>query len=77
MHINKNIKPGAVIKAGDVMGKSGNSGTRESTVGLKGGAHLHLEMILQKGEQEIYLGKDVPNPQLYAMLRRIFYKSNP
>jgi hypothetical protein len=46
-------------------------------VGLKDGAHLHWEMILQKGEQEIYLGKDVPNPQLYAMLRRIFYKSNP
>ena len=76
-HINKNIKPGAVIKAGNVMGKSGNSGTRESTVGLKDGAHLHWEMILQKGEQEIYLGKDVPNPQLYAMLRRIFYKANP
>ena len=76
-HIEKNIIPGAVIKAGDVIGKSGNSGTRESTVGLKAGAHLHWEMILQKGKQEIYLGKDVPNPQLYAMLRRIFYKANP
>jgi murein DD-endopeptidase MepM/ murein hydrolase activator NlpD len=76
-HIDKNIIPGAVIKAGDVIGKSGNSGTRESTVGLKAGAHLHWEMILQKGKQEIYLGKDVPNPQLYAMLRRIFYKANP
>ena len=76
-HIDKNIIPGAVIKAGDVIGKSGNSGTRESTVGLKAGAHLHWEMILQKGKQEIYLGKDVPNPQLYAMLRRIFYKENP
>jgi murein DD-endopeptidase MepM/ murein hydrolase activator NlpD len=76
-HIDKNIKPGAVIKAGDVMGQSGNSGTRESTVGLKDGAHLHWEMILQKGKQEIYLGKDVPNPQLYAMLRRIFYKEKP
>jgi murein DD-endopeptidase MepM/ murein hydrolase activator NlpD len=76
-HINKNIIPGAVIKVGDVIGKSGNSGTRESTVGIKAGAHLHWEMILQKGKQEIYLGKDVPNPQLYAMLRRIFYKENP
>jgi murein DD-endopeptidase MepM/ murein hydrolase activator NlpD len=76
-HIDKNIIPGAVIKAGDVIGKSGNSGTRESTVGIKAGAHLHWEMILQKGKQEIYLGKDVPNPQLYAMLRRIFYKENP
>mgnify|MGYP001164193049 CR=1 FL=1 len=75
-HINKNIKPGTIIKAGDVIGNSGNSGTRESTLGLKSGAHLHWEMILQKGKQEIYLGKDVPNPQLYAMLRRIFYKAS-
>ena len=75
-HIDKNITPGAVVKAGDVIGKSGNSGTRESTVGLKAGAHLHWEMILQKGNQEIYLGKDMPNPQLYAMLRRIFYKAS-
>jgi len=75
-HIDKNITPGAIVKAGNVIGKSGNSGTRESTVGLKAGAHLHWEMILQKGNQEIYLGKDVPNPQLYAMLRRIFYKAS-
>jgi len=55
------------------MGKTGNSGIRESTLGSRAGAHLHWEMILQKDEQEIYLGKDVSNPDLYEMLNRIFY----
>jgi murein DD-endopeptidase MepM/ murein hydrolase activator NlpD len=72
-HINENIKPGTKIKMGDVMGKTGNSGIRESTLGSRAGAHLHWEMILQKDEQEIYLGKDVSNPDLYEMLNRIFY----
>ncbi len=71
-HINENIKPGYKVKMGDVMGKSGNSGIRESTLGSRAGAHLHWEMILQKDEQEIYLGKDVSNPDLYNMLNRIF-----
>ncbi len=45
---------------------------RESTLGSKAGSHLHWEMILQNGENEIYLGKDVPNPELYNMLIKIF-----
>ena len=64
--------PGAVIKRGELMGKSGNTGMRESTIGSRSGSHLHWEMILQKGKEEIYLGKDMPNPELYDMLLRIF-----
>ena len=45
---------------------------RESTIGSKAGSHLHWEMILQKDREEIYLGKDVPNPELYEMLKNIF-----
>ena len=45
---------------------------RESTIGSKAGSHLHWEMILQKGEKEIYLGKGMSNPELYDMLFRIF-----
>ena len=29
-------------------------------------------MILQKGKQEIYLGQDLKNPDLYDMLTEIF-----
>ena len=71
-HIEKEIIPGAVVKRGELLGKSGNTGMRESTIGSKAGSHLHWEMILQKGEQEIYLGKGMPNPELYDMLFRIF-----
>jgi len=34
-------------------------------------------MILQKGNKEIYLGKDVPNPDLYDMLYDIFNPTVP
>ena len=71
-HIEKEIVPGAIIKRGELLGKSGNTGMRESTVGSKAGSHLHWEMILQRGEQEIYLGKGMSNPELYDMLFRIF-----
>ena len=71
-HIENEVVPGAMIKRGELMGKSGNTGMRESTIGSRSGSHLHWEMILQKGKEEIYLGKDMPNPELYDMLLRIF-----
>ena len=71
-HIEKDVAPGAVIKKGEILGKSGNTGMRESTIGSKSGSHLHWEMILQKDEKEIYLGKGMSNPELYNMLYRIF-----
>ena len=70
--IEKGIKAGKKIKQGELLGKSGNTGMRESTIGSKAGSHLHWEMILQNGENEIYLGKDIPNPELYNMLIKIF-----
>ena len=74
-HIENLIKPGYKISAGEVIGKSGNTGMRESTIGSKAGSHLHWELILQKDDEEIYLGRNMPNPELYHMLNRIFKKS--
>ena len=71
-HINSDIKPGRFIEAGEIFAKSGNSGMKESTLGSKSGAHLHWEMILQKGKEEVYLGKGIPNPELYELLKRVF-----
>ena len=71
-HIDKKIKPGYVMKSGEFMGKSGNTGMRESTLGSKSGSHLHWEMILQRDKDEIYLGKNLKNPELYEMLKKIF-----
>ena len=71
-HIEESVIPGAVIKEGELLGKSGNTGMKESTIGSKSGSHLHWEMILQRNEKEIYLGKGMSNPELYHMLKRIF-----
>ena len=75
-NIKNHIKPGYIITQGELIGESGNTGMRESTLGSKAGSHLHWEMILQKEEkkEEIYLGKNVPNPELYYMLSTIFQK---
>ena len=75
--IDTSITTGAFLKAGQNIGKSGNTGTRESTLGTKKESHLHWEMILQKGNKEIYLGKDVPNPDLYDMLDDVFNPTVP
>ena len=71
-HIENEIKPGYKINAGELIGNSGNTGMRESTIGSKAGSHLHWELILQKDDEEIYLGRHMPNPELYQMLKRIF-----
>ena len=71
-HIEKEIVPGAIVKRGELLGKSGNTGMRESTIGSKAGSHLHWELILQKEGKEIYLGKGMSNPELYDMLSKIF-----
>lgn len=71
-HIENEVVPGMTIKRGELIGKSGNTGMRESTLGSRSGSHLHWEMILQKGKEEIYLGRGMSNPELYDMLSRIF-----
>ena len=71
-HIKENIKPGTIVTSGEFIGNSGNTGMRQSTLGSKSGSHLHWEMVLQKNKEEIYLGLDMKNPELYNMLTRIF-----
>ena len=70
--IDTSITTGTFLKAGQNIGKTGNTGTRASTLGTKKESHLHWEMILQKGKDEIYLGQDISNPELYDMLHQIF-----
>ena len=75
-HINSDIKQGRFIKAGEIFAKSGNSGVKESTLGSRRGSHLHWELIMQKDKEEIFLGKGIPNPELYKALSSIFYEPN-
>ena len=72
--IDKNIIGGAKVEAGQYIGKTGNSGTKASTLGTRKEAHLHWELILQKNNEEIYLGKGMTYEKLYSMLLDIFNK---
>ena len=70
--IDKKIIGGAKVEAGQMIGKTGNSGTRPSTLGTKKESHLHWELILQKDNDEIYLGEGMSYEPLYKMLSDIF-----
>ena len=71
-HIDSNIKIGTKIKRGQEIGRSGNSGTEDSTLKKKTGAHLHWEMILQNKSGEYYLGQGESFDTLYPFLSNLF-----
>jgi len=72
-YIDKKIIGGEKVEAGQIIGKTGNSGTKQSTLGTKKEAHLHWELILQRANEEIYLGKGMDYEPLYKMLSEIFH----
>ncbi|MEA1880859.1 MAG: M23 family metallopeptidase [Candidatus Marinimicrobia bacterium] len=71
-HINPNVKAGYRIKAGEVFAKSGNTGTRPSTLGTRDESHLHWELILQDEKGEYYFGQNLPYEKLYPALNSLF-----
>ena len=62
------------MSAGQMIGLSGNSGTKDSTLGTRKGAHLHWELILQDKGGEYYLGQGWAMNELSNLLLRIFSK---
>lgn len=71
-HINKNIKPGYKISKGEVFSKSGNTGTRPSTLGTREESHLHWELILQNKNGEYYFGQGLKYDELNSSLNKLF-----
>ena len=71
--IENNIIPGYKINAGEILGRSGNTGTRPSTLGTKAESHLHWELILQDSQGEYYFGQDLDYELLVSALNQIFY----
>ncbi len=70
-HIDDQIQPGVVVKQGQIIGNSGNTGTKPSTLGTRGGSHLHWELILQDADGEYYLGQGL-HENVYGVLATIF-----
>ena len=68
----KRIIPGYKINAGEILGRSGNTGTRPSTLGTKAESHLHWELILQDSQGEYYFGQDLDYELLVSALNQIF-----
>ncbi len=71
-HINSNVRIGSTIRRGQEIGRSGNSGTEDSTLKKKTGAHLHWEMILQNKSGEYYLGQGEKYDVLYPFIKNLF-----
>ena len=71
-HINENIKPGYKIKQGEIFAKSGNTGTKPSTLGTRDESHLHWELILQDKDGEYYFGQGLKYNELNLALNRLF-----
>ena len=69
----ESITGGTKVEQGQFIGKTGNTGTRPSTLGTKEESHLHWELILQKNSEEIYLGEGMAYEPLYKMLSEIFF----
>ena len=61
-----------MIKAGEIFGKSGNSGTEPSTLGTRRESHLHWELILQDAGGEYYFGRDLDYDKLVIALSNLF-----
>ena len=71
-HINSSITIGSIVRRGEVIGQSGNTGTKDSTLKKKTGAHLHWEMILQNKAGEYYLGQGEKYEVLYTFMENLF-----
>ena len=71
-HIDNTIQPGVTVKRGQLIGMSGNSGTEPATKGIRDGAHLHWELLLQNKGGESYLGQGLPYDDLFSLLNNIF-----
>ena len=73
-YIENKILPGYNISSGELLGRSGNTGTRPSTLGTKEESHLHWELILQDAKGEYYFGQELDYESLISALNQFFEK---
>ena len=71
-YIKPNIKPGYIIKSGEIFAKSGNTGSSPSTLGSRDQSHLHWELILQDSRGEYYFGQALGYDALRDALNELF-----
>jgi murein DD-endopeptidase MepM/ murein hydrolase activator NlpD len=70
--IPESIKPGVVVKEGDLIGYSGNTGTSSGALRNDKGAHLHWEIFFDNNNSRYFLGQNIPAELLKENIDLLF-----
>jgi murein DD-endopeptidase MepM/ murein hydrolase activator NlpD len=63
---------GDIVKAGDIIGLSGNTGTSSGALQNDKGAHLHWELFFDDKSGRYFLGQNIPAELLKNNIQQLF-----
>jgi len=70
--ISKGLVPGNVVKKGDIIGLSGNTGTSSGALQNDKGAHLHWELFFDDRTGRYFVGQNIPSDLLKINIEQLF-----
>ena len=70
--ISEGLVPGNVVKKGDIIGLSGNTGTSSGALQNDKGAHLHWELFFDDRTGRYFVGQNIPSDLLKINIEQLF-----
>ncbi len=70
--ISEGLVPGIVVKKGDIIGLSGNTGTSSGALQNDKGAHLHWELFFDDRTGRYFVGQNIPSDLLKINIEQLF-----
>jgi len=70
--ISEGLVAGDVVKKGDIIGLSGNTGTSSGALQNDKGAHLHWELFFDDNTGRYFLGQNIPSDLLKKNIEQLF-----
>ena len=70
--ISEGLVAGDLVKKGDIIGLSGNTGTSNGALQNNKGAHLHWEIFFDDKSGRYFLGQNIPNNILKQNIELLF-----
>jgi murein DD-endopeptidase MepM/ murein hydrolase activator NlpD len=70
--ISEGLVPGDIVKKGDIIGLSGNTGTSSGALQNDKGAHLHWELFFDDSSGRYFLGQNIPSNLLKINIEQLF-----
>ena len=70
--IREGMMAGDIVKAGDIIGLSGNTGTASGALQNDKGAHLHWELFFDDKSGRYFLGQNIPSNLLKQNIDLLF-----